>query len=143
VKLDFILNTKGRDIATIHPEATVRELVARLAELRIGALVVSLDGRMVTGMVSERDLVRELAARGPAVLDEQVQQIMTVVVQCAPPSAETADVAALMTNRRVRHIPVIDDDAQMIGLVSIGDVVKSRLDELQGERDALIEYVTH
>jgi CBS domain-containing protein len=142
MKLDFILDAKGREVATIHPEVTVRELVDRLAQLRIGALVVSVDGSSVDGMVSERDVVRELAARGPEVLAERVQQIMTDVVQCAPPSAEAADVAALMTNRRVRHIPVIDDEARMIGLVSIGDVVKSRLDELQGERDALIDYVT-
>jgi len=143
LKLDFILDAKGREVATIHPEVTVGELVGRLAELRIGALVVSVDGSSIDGMVSERDVVRELAARGPGVLSEQVQQIMTEVVQCAPPSAEAADVAALMTHRRVRHIPVIDDEAKMIGLVSIGDVVKSRLDELQGERDALIDYVTH
>jgi CBS domain-containing protein len=141
MKLDVILNFKGREVATIRPDATVSELVTELAERKIGALVVSNDGSSVDGMVSERDVVRELAEHGSAVLQLPVSAIMSHVVQCAPPDAAVDDIMALMTHRRVRHIPVVEDGA-MIGLVSIGDVVRNRLGELEGERDALIQYVT-
>ncbi len=141
MKIDIILNGKGRDVATIHPTATVTQLLSTLAERRIGALVVSVSGTTVDGMVSERDIVRELALRGPSVLDAPVSEIMTTVVQCAPPNTPVTDIMALMTERRVRHIPVVDDEGTIVGLVSIGDVVKNRLGELEGERDALIEYV--
>ncbi len=141
MKLDIILNGKGRDVATIRPDAIVSDLVAVLADRRIGALVVSTDGLTVDGMVSERDIVRELAARGAEVLQAPISSIMTRVVQCAPPSAAVTDIMALMTERRVRHIPVVDENGAMVGLVSIGDVVKNRLGELEGERDALIQYV--
>jgi CBS domain-containing protein len=142
MKLETILNTKGREIAKIASTASVRELLAELAARRIGALVVSDDGDLVAGMVSERDVVRELAAQGAAVLDLPVSAIMSRIVQCAPPDAKVTDVMALMTERRVRHIPVVDEHGAMVGLVSIGDVVKNRLGELEGERDALIQYVT-
>ena len=142
MKLETILKAKGHEVATIHPQTTVRDLTAQLAEHRIGALVVSGDGEHVDGMVSERDVVRELAAQGAAVLDLPVSAIMTRIVQCAPPDAKVTDIMALMTERRVRHIPVVDEHGTMTGLVSIGDVVKNRLGELEGERDALIQYVT-
>ena len=142
MKLDVILNVKGREVATIKPDATVTELLGELAARRIGALVVSEDGVTVDGMASERDVVRELAAHGAGVLAGPVSSIMTTVVQCAPATALVDDIMALMTERRVRHIPVIDDEGAILGLVSIGDVVKNRLGELQGERDALIQYVT-
>lgn len=142
MKLETILNAKGHEIATISPTATVRELLAELAARRIGALVVSDDGDHVDGMVSERDVVRELASQGAAVLDLPVSAIMSRIVQCAPADAKVIDVMALMTDRRVRHIPVVDQSGAMVGLVSIGDVVKNRLGELEGERDALIQYVT-
>lgn len=142
MKLDVILNFKGREVAMIRPDATVTELLAELAARRIGALVVSGDGIGVDGMVSERDVVRELAARGSEVLQAPVSEIMSTVVQCAPPSAAVTDIMGLMTERRVRHIPVIGEDGSIVGLVSIGDVVKNRLGELEGERDALIQYVT-
>lgn len=141
MRLDVILNNKGHEVAAIRPDAKVRDLVAELAANNFGAMVVSADGTLVDGMVSERDIVRHLASQGAAVLDLEVSQIMTTVVQCAPPEAKVEDIMALMTNRRVRHIPVIDPEAHMVGLVSIGDIVKNRLGELQGERDALIQYV--
>lgn len=143
MKLDVILNVKGREVATIRPDAPVQELLAELQERHVGALVVSADGNRVDGMVSERDVVRELAAQGPQVMQSPVSAIMSRVVQCAPPSASVEDIMALMTERRVRHIPVVDEDGGMMGLVSIGDVVKNRLGELEGERDALIHYVTN
>lgn len=141
MRLDVILNVKGREVASIKQDASVRELLAKLAEHNYGALVVSEDGQTVDGMVSERDVVRQLAARGAEVLDLKVSDIMTRVVQCAPPDATCADIMALMTHRRIRHIPVIDSEGRMVGLVSIGDIVKNRLGELEGERDALVQYV--
>ena len=142
MKLETILNAKGHEIATIASTASVRELLSELSARRIGALVVSDDGDRVDGMVSERDVVRELAAQGATVLDLPVSAIMSRIVQCAPPDAKVTDIMALMTERRVRHIPVVDEHGAMVGLVSIGDVVKNRLGELEGERDALIQYVT-
>ena len=104
-------------------------------------LVVSDDGQTVVGIVSERDVVRHLATGGAAILEQPVSSIMTPTVTCAPPSATTADLMGLMTTSRVRHVPVLDTDEHIIGIVSIGDVVKSRLGELEEERNALVEYV--
>ena len=135
MKLEHVIQKKGSAVETISPDAPVADLVARLAELNIGALVVS------EGIVSERDVVRHLAAAGAAALDQPVSTIMTPTVTCAPPTATTADLMGLMTSSRVRHVPVLDEDQVMLGIVSIGDVVKSRLGELEDERNALVEYV--
>jgi CBS domain-containing protein len=142
MKLEYVLQNKGSAVATISPDATVAALVEKLTEFRFGALVVSTDGRTVAGIVSERDIVKSLARYGSDTLSRKVSDIMTSTVQCAPPTATTADLMALMTESRIRHVPVLDDDQQIIGLVSIGDVVKSRLGELEFERNALVEYVT-
>ena len=142
MKLDKVLDHKGSTVETIRPDQTVRDLVQRLTERRIGALVVSEDGQRVLGMASERDVVNRLTADGPAILDSPVSEIMTTTITCTPVTATTADLMELMTNSRIRHVPVVDDDENLIGLVSIGDVVKSRLGELKDERDALIQYVT-
>lgn len=142
MKLDSILNVKGHEVATILPEASIAELIEQLAQRGIGALVVSTNGVSVDGIVTERDVVRALAANGAVVLDQPVHSIMTPSVQCAPPTAAVSDLMALMTERRFRHVPVVNEANQMVGLVSIGDIVKNRLGELQGERDALIQYVT-
>lgn len=142
MQLEIVLQHKNPGVETIRPDDTVGHLVRRLADLRIGALVVSSDGSTVSGIVSERDVVRHLADEGAAVLDGPVSAIMTTSVQCAPPNATTADLMGLMTESRIRHVPVLDEAEAMIGIVSIGDVVKSRLGELQEERDALIQYVT-
>ncbi len=141
MKLEHVLQNKGSEVETIAPDATVTELVAKLAEFNIGALVVSEDGRSVSGIVSERDVVRHLAANGAEAMGQPISSIMTATVTCAPPSATTADLMSLMTDSRVRHIPVLDEDQLMLGIVSIGDVVKSRLGELEDERNALVEYV--
>ena len=142
MKLDKVLDHKGSTVGTIRPDQTVRDLVQRLTERRIGALVVSEDGQRVLGMASERDVVNRLTADGPAILDSPVSAIMTTTITCTPVTATTADLMELMTNSRIRHVPVVDDDENLIGLISIGDVVKSRLGELEDERDALIQYVT-
>jgi CBS domain-containing protein len=142
MKLEIVLQNKGGDVETIRPDDSVAHLVQRLSALRIGALVVSTDGSAVEGIVSERDVVRRLASDGPKILDGPVSEIMTTSVTCAPPNATTSDLMGLMTQSRIRHVPVLDDNETMIGIVSIGDVVKSRMGELELDREALINYVT-
>jgi CBS domain-containing protein len=125
----------------VPPEATVAQLIARLAEHRVGALVVSSDGVTIAGIVSERDVVRAMAD-GPDTFARSVASIMTTTVYSAPPDAHVDELMHLMTDKRVRHIPVTDPDGALLGIVSIGDVVKSRLDELESERSALLDYIT-
>jgi CBS domain-containing protein len=141
MQLSTIIAAKGDFVATIQPDATVADLIAMLSEHAVGALVVSADGRRITGIVSERDVVRALA-HGPAVLQHPVATIMTAQVFCASPETHVDELMHLMTDKRVRHVPVTDQEGLLLGIVSIGDVVKSRLGELEGERAALMEYVT-
>lgn len=141
MQLSTILANKGGFVATVQPDATVAELVALLSEHRVGALVVSADGRTIAGIVSERDVVRALN-HGSETLGWSVASIMTSQVFCAPPDAHVDDLMQLMTDKRVRHIPITDAEGQLTGIVSIGDIVKSRLGELEGERAALLEYIT-
>jgi len=136
-----ILKVKGagggkEGVITIAPDKTLTEAAQLLAEMRIGAVVVSADGATASGIVSERDIVRELGRRGTACLNEKVGELMTRdLVTCSP--EETADqVLAIMTDRRFRHIPVVRD-GRMIGVISIGDVVKARLEEMAMEQEAL------
>ncbi len=131
-----ILKSKAGGVVTIAPGATLREVVELLSTRRIGAVVVSSDGKKVKGIVSERDVVRELGRAGPGCLDTKVDAVMTrAIYGCAP--ADTADsVLETMTTRRFRHMPVMDGTV-MVGFISIGDVVAARLAELQMEKDAL------
>ncbi len=136
---DVIRAKDSREIVTISPDASVRDLVALLAEHNIGAVIVSGDGSAVDGIVSERDVVRKL--RGDeGVLDAPVQQIMTASVRSVEPGQDVDSLMALMTEHRIRHVPVIDD-GKLVGVVSIGDVVKSRIMQLEFERDQLDSYV--
>jgi CBS domain-containing protein len=141
MQLSTIIAAKGGFVATIQPDASVGDLVAMLAEHGVGALVVSADGRTITGIVSERDVVRAMT-HGAEALTRPVASIMTTHVFCAPPEAHVDELMHVMTEKRVRHIPVTDADGALLGIVSIGDVVKSRLGELEGERMALLEYIT-
>ena len=141
MQLSTIIAAKGGSVVTIQPDARVSDLVALLSEHNVGALVVSADGRTITGIVSERDVVRALS-RGAESLDRPVASIMTTHVFCAPPESHVDELMHLMTEKRVRHIPVTDPLGVLLGIVSIGDVVKSRLGELEGERAALLEYIT-
>lgn len=141
MQLTTILSTKGSAVITIHPEASIAGLVAMLAEHSVGALVVSSDGSTISGIVSERDVVRALN-HGSAVLNAPVASIMTAQVHCAPPTASIDELMHLMTERRIRHVPITGDTGDLIGIVSIGDVVKSRLSELEDERAALMDYIT-
>lgn len=132
-----ILQSKGSaDVVSVAPDKTVSEAAAILAERRIGSLVVSEDGKTVQGILSERDIVRELGRRGPGCLSETVGEMMTrEIVTCQ--KADKSDlVLAKMTNGRFRHMPVVED-GQMVGIVTLGDVVKYRLEEVQMEKDAL------
>ena len=142
MKIAHLLAGKGDFVATVTPDTTVRDLVAALAEHKVGALVVSTDGRTIEGIVSERDVVRALHQRGADLLIAPVIEIMTAQVSCTTADAGVDNLMALMTDQRIRHVPVVDEDNHLTGIVSIGDLVKSRLGELEGEREALIEYIT-
>jgi CBS domain-containing protein len=136
-----VLRVKGTQVITVTLDTTVRQLVAILAEHRIGAVVVSHDGSTVDGIVSERDVVQALARQGAAVMSAQVTAIYTAQVHTVTPQSPIEDVMLMMTERRVRHAPVVAD-GRLQGIVSIGDVVKIRLGELQAERTALTDYIT-
>ena len=136
-----VLRAKGTQVITVTPDTTVRQLVAVLAEHRIGAVVVSHDGIAVDGIASERDVVQELARRGAAVMSAPVTAIYTAQVHTVTPQSPIEEVMRMMTERRVRHAPVVADGG-LQGIVSIGDVVKIRLGELQAERTALSDYIT-
>jgi len=141
VRIADVLRRKGDVVATIAPEELVTVLLDRLAEHRIGALVVSSDGTTVEGIVSERDVVRRLQRDGVATLTLQVQEIMTREVHTCRPGDGIEDLMRVMTERRIRHVPVVVD-GRLKGIVSIGDVVKHRIDELQVDRDQLTAYIT-
>ena len=141
MRISDILRVKGGQVVTVPPGADVTRLLAVLAEHKIGAVIVSTDGRRVDGIVSERDVVRALAARGAAILAEPVSAIHTADVHSVAPDAELEDVERLMTERRFRHVPIITDGV-LDGVVSIGDVVKFRIDELETERSSLTSYIT-
>jgi len=136
-----ILRVKGTQVVTVTPDTRVRALLAVLAEHGIGAVVVSHDGASVDGIVSERDIVRALARRGAAVMSEPVTAIYTAEVYTVMPQTPLEDVMRLMTEHRVRHTPVVVG-GRLDGIVSIGDVVKNRMDELETERTALTDYIT-
>jgi CBS domain-containing protein len=141
MRISDILRGKGEKVVTVTPDTNVERLLAVLAEHKIGAAVVSREGSTVEGIVSERDVVRALAARGASVLGEPVTAIHTADVHTIAPDAALADVERLMTERRFRHVPVVAD-GRLRGIVSIGDVVKRRIDELETERTTLTEYIT-
>jgi CBS domain-containing protein len=140
MRISDVLSSKtGGPVVTIPPDATVRDLLALLAEHNIGAVVVSEDGQAVDGIVSERDVVRRLHA-DEAVLDGAVSAIMTREVATTDPHTPVDDLRVVMTERRIRHVPVVTD-GKLTGIISIGDVVKSSLDQLRFERDQLDSYV--
>lgn len=141
MRISDVLRVKGEQVVTVSPDTDVAGLLTVLAEHGIGAVVVSADGSSVDGIVSERDVVRALARRGAAVLSEPVRAISTADVRTITPDALLAEVERLMTERRFRHVPVVVD-GRLRGIVSIGDVVKKRIDELEDERSTLAGYIT-
>jgi CBS domain-containing protein len=141
MRISDLLRRKGDLVVTVKPAQTVNELLDVLAEHKIGAVVVSSDGHTVEGIVSERDVVRRLPQFGPDLLTAPVRDIMTTKVHTVPPDTDLDDLMRVMTDGRFRHVPVIED-GRLTGIVSIGDVVKHRIDELESERDQLTAYIT-
>lgn len=132
-----ILSSKpNQSVLTIDPAATIADAVAELAARKIGALVVSGDGRRADGILSERDVVRELGREGASILDRTVGEVMTRKLQTCAPGDRSDEILARMTEGRFRHLPV-EEDGLLVGLVSLGDVVKARLSEVSMEKDAL------
>jgi len=140
VQISEILKRKGSAVVTIGQEETVAAAVAEMARSNVGALVVSRDGRAVEGIVSERDVARALDSLGGALLDKPVLTIMTSEVRAVSPDDEVEALAVIMTEHRMRHVPVLQGGA-LVGIVSIGDVVKSRIEELEQDREALFRYI--
>ncbi len=140
MRIADVLRNKGAEVATVGPEATVSQLLAGLAQHNIGAMVV-VDDDAVAGIVSERDVVRKLHEHGAAVLEHPVAEIMTSVIATCHMDDSVDDLSELMTEHRVRHIPVVVD-GRLAGIVSIGDVVKTRMEELKTERQQLQAYIT-
>ena len=141
MRISDVLRVKGTRVVTVTPDTTVRQLLAVLAEHGIGAVIVSADGTSVDGIASERDIVRAFAKRGAAAMSEPVTAIYTAEVHTVTPETQIEEVMRMMTERRVRHAPVVLDGG-LRGIVSIGDVVKNRIDELETERAALTDYIT-
>jgi CBS domain-containing protein len=141
MRITDVLRGKGTAVITVTPQQPVTDLLDLLAKHGVGALVVSSDGVTVEGIVSERDVVRRLQRDGAKMLERPVREIMTSDVHTAAPDVSLEDLMRLMTERRFRHVPVLVD-GKLAGIVSIGDVVKRRIDELQAERDALTAYIT-
>jgi CBS domain-containing protein len=139
MRIADVLRSKGDGVATVEPEVTVTVLLARLAEGNYGALPVVRAGALI-GMVSERDVVRRLHERGVELLDATVGDIMTTNLATCSPDDSAADLAKIMTTRRVRHLPVLVD-GELTGIVSIGDLVKARIDTLESEREQLESYI--
>jgi CBS domain-containing protein len=140
VRISNLLAAKGDSVATIGPDATVAGVVAELARHGIGALVVSSDGAHIEGIVSERDVVRRLNQVGGTLLDQPVSSIMTPTVRTCSPDDDVESLIVTMTEHRIRHVPVVSNGG-LAGIVSIGDVVKSRMDELEQDRKALFNYI--
>ena len=142
MKVSDVLRYKGSEVITVKPDETVSTLLDLLTEHRIGAVVVSTDGSSVDGIVSERDVVVHLHGSGQSVLEAPVSQIMTHEVTTGSVGDNIADLAGTMTEQRVRHVPIVDADGKLAAIVSIGDIVKHRLSELQSERDQLRDYIS-
>jgi len=131
----------GKRVETISPSASVHDLVNALNVHHVGALVVSPDGRKIEGIVSERDVVRAMPGKLDQLIGMHVRDLMTVDVVTCDSNATVAELMNIMTERRIRHIPVVDADQNVISIISIGDVVKAHISELDGERKALSDYV--
>ncbi len=141
MRISTLLGTKGASVVTIRRAASVADAVALLSEHGVGALVVSDDGLHIDGIVSERDVVRRLHDLKAGLLAESVTLIMSSEVETCSPDDDVESLSVTMTEHRIRHVPVVDDGGVLVGIVSIGDVVKSRMEELQRDRDVLVEYI--
>jgi CBS domain-containing protein len=134
--VEHLLDAKGREVTTIEPDATITLAAHRLRARGVGALVVSRGNGVIAGIISERDLVRGLAEHGRDLLDRRVSDLMTRTVTTCSPTDSVRDLMAVMTQRRIRHLPVVRE-GRLCGIVSIGDVVKNRVEEMQLETGVL------
>ena len=141
MNVETILAGKGREVATIAPDATVAEALHRMRTGRVGALVVSEDGARIAGIISDRGIMWAIDEHGTDVLVASVGSVMTREVFTCSRHDHVSAFMATMTERRFRHIPVVDGDGRLCGIISIGDVVKNRIDELETERTALSHYI--
>ena len=135
-----ILKSKGNDVATISPDATIGDVISALAEFRVGALVVSSGDAQIEGIISERDVVRGLAEHS-GVSGMAVSELMTAEVVTCTRESTTEELMSQMTEHRFRHVPVVEDN-KLVGIVSIGDVVNARVRELETEREQLTDYIS-
>jgi len=140
VRISKLLSTKGSSVATVSPEMTVSDAVAELRAHGVGALVVSTDGQQIEGILSERDVVRALTDRAGALLGDPVSTIMSLTVTTCSPDDEVESLMSTMTNKRIRHVPVVQAGV-LCGIISIGDVVKERIEELEKHRNELVDYI--
>jgi CBS domain-containing protein len=138
--ISIVLERKGRDVATIGPSATVADAARRLTERTIGALVVTEDERTVLGVISERDIVRRIARDGEAALASSIHSVMSSDVTTCTPGSPVDELYRVLTQQRIRHVPVVEA-GRLVGIVSIGDLVKWRMDELAEESHHLQSYV--
>jgi CBS domain-containing protein len=141
-RVSVILGRKGADVVTIGRHTSVTDALKALARNNIGALVVSDRAGEIGGIISERDIVRRLASVGSATLDLTVAEVMTADVNTCTLDATADEVMQVMTAQRERHLPVLDDDGRLAGIVSIGDVVKSRIDDLETQTQSMQDYIT-
>ena len=141
MRVSNLLTVKGHDVATISQERSVSDALALLKERGIGALIVTGPNPPLVGIFSERDVVRALADRGASALDSTVEALMSSDVTVCNEETTVTELMGLMTARRIRHVPVVSD-GHLVGMVSIGDVVKARLDELEHEKKELLDYVS-
>lgn len=140
MRVTDLLRNKGSEVATVPPRVSVTGLLEDLANHNIGAMVVLSATDDVIGIVSERDVVRRLHERGAELLTAKVEEIMTTDVVTCTPNDGVDSLAAIMTERRIRHMPVVED-GKLVGIVSIGDVVKSRIEQLESDREQLESYI--
>lgn len=141
MRVSNLLTVKGHDVATISQERSVSDALAFLKERGIGALIVTGPTPPLVGILSERDVVRALAERGASALHATVAELMSSDVTVCNEETTVTELMGLMTARRIRHVPVVSD-GHLVGMVSIGDVVKARLDELEHEKKELLDYVS-
>ena len=140
MRVSDVLSSKGSsEVYTVRPDASVSELLDKMAEFNVGALVVSSDGQQLAGIVSERDVVRKIRDFS-STQDTTVASIMTTDVRVCEPGDSFGDLMGVMTDHRIRHVPILKDGV-LVGVLSIGDAVKYRMDQLEFERDQLNNYV--
>jgi CBS domain-containing protein len=141
MRIADLLTRKGSAVLTVPPDAPITELLSVLAARNVGAAVV-VEGERLAGIVSERDVVRHLHDKGASLLAVPVSEIMTTLVATCRAEDDVQSISHTMTERRIRHIPVVDDEGKLAGIVSIGDVVKTRIDQLEEHRDQLEAYIS-